>query len=229
MCRIPSISWYPIEVNPTLSRMANQAIKIGALSGIASLTAGLAMQMTTFPSVQDAGYTATLAGIAATCIAGGFGLASDSWKQYRREVHVLADLSEFEMEIGQGLDTGPKDLDVYTTLAARAGKIFEDVENEEKLSDLVFRMQKVGRELARQMPLRNEAEAAINVVITTMTSLRADVGFIGAFADTPLQLSRTTTYMDPFPPVIVPTWAEAAEASPPASEMPQSIPSSLQP
>lgn len=192
--------------------MANQAIKIGALSGIASLTAGLAMQMTTFPSVQDAGYTATLAGIAATCIAGGFGLASQTWKQYRREVHVIADLSEFEMEIGQGLDTGPKDLDVYTTLAARAGKVFEDVEDHEKLSDLVFRMQKVGRELARQMPLRNEAEAAINVVISTMQSLRADVGFIGAFADTPLQLSRTTTYADPFPPTLMAEQSESQAA-----------------
>lgn len=183
--------------------MANPAIKIGALSSLASTTAGLAMQMTTFPAIQDAGYMATLAGLAATCIAGGFGLASDTWKQYRREVHVLADLSEFEMEIGQGLDTGPKELEMYTALASRAGVVFENVDNEEKLSDLVFRMQKVGRELARQMPLRSEAEAGINVVIATMQSLRTDVGFIGAFADTPLQLSRTTTYADPFPPTLV--------------------------
>lgn len=178
--------------------MANTAIKFGAIFGLASGVTGLAMQMTTFPALQDAGYLATLTGLASTCVAGGFGLASQSWKQYRREVHVLADLSEFEMEIGQGLDTSSKDLEAYMALAKRGGDVFESADNE-KLSDLVYRMQKVGRELARQMPVQKDAEVAIEVVIATMNSLRSDVGFIGAFADTPLQLSRNTTYVEPLP------------------------------
>lgn len=174
--------------------MANTTIALGALSGIVSIAAGMAMQSSPSPVLNTVGHVAVWGGLLNVGVAVGLAAVSTKWKTWRQEVHALADLGEMEMDIGQGLPSTHKNVLDYAALAERCTQLFESAKPA-LAQEVVQRMDTLGSSLVHNMPTADK-QAARAAVAYTMAGLRLGLGqpeaLVGsiapmtAFTSTPL-------------------------------------------
>lgn len=172
--------------------MAKTTIALGALTGIVSIAAGMAMQSSPSPVLNTVGHVAVWGGLINVGVAVGLAAVSTKWKKWRQEVHALADLGEMEMDIGQGLPTTHKNVLDHAALAERCTQLFEHTKPA-LAQEVVQRMDAVGSSLVHNMPA-SDKQAARAAVAYTMAGLRMGLGQPAALVGSIAPMDTTTAY-----------------------------------
>lgn len=172
--------------------MANTTIALGTLSGIVGIAAGVALQHSASPVLNTVGQVAVWGGLINVGAAVGLAAVSTQWKRWRQEVQVLSDLSEMEMDIGQGLPARQTDVLNYAALAERCTQLFENAKP--KLAqEIVHRMDAVGSTIVQRIPAEDK-NAVRSAIAYSMAAVRLGLGQPGLLANTVVPAESQSTF-----------------------------------